>query len=116
MIAASIYDLDVIAADIADHDGNQTRFVVVGRDGVPAPTGHDKTSLVVYQRANEPGSLISILQEFAARRINLTAPGEPAHQGRRAGRLLLRHRRSTATSPTSWWPTACATSTPSRAA
>ena len=25
--------------DIADHDGNQTRFVVVGRDGVPAPTG-----------------------------------------------------------------------------
>jgi prephenate dehydratase len=26
----------------------------------------------VYQRANEPGSLISILQEFAARRINLT--------------------------------------------
>jgi prephenate dehydratase len=26
----------------------------------------------VYQRANEPGSLISILQEFAARRINLS--------------------------------------------
>jgi prephenate dehydratase len=26
---------------------------------------------VIYQRANEPGSLISILQEFAARRINL---------------------------------------------
>jgi prephenate dehydratase len=71
MIAASIYDLHVIAADIADADGNQTRFVVVGRDHIPSPTGHDKTSLVVYQRANEPGSLISILQEFAARRINL---------------------------------------------
>ena len=61
-----------LAADIADHDGNQTRFVVVARDGVPAPTGHDKTSVVIYQRANEPGSLISILQEFAARRINLS--------------------------------------------
>ena len=48
------------------------RFVVVGRDEVPAPTGHDKTSVVVYQRADEPGSLISILQEFAARRINLS--------------------------------------------
>ncbi len=71
-IAAQLYQLDVLAADIADHDGNQTRFVVVGRDVVPAPTGHDKTSLVVYQRANEPGSLISILQEFAARRINLS--------------------------------------------
>jgi prephenate dehydratase len=71
-IAAQLYSLDVVAADIADHDGNQTRFVVVARDGVPRRTGHDKTSLVVYQRADEPGSLISILQEFAARRINLS--------------------------------------------
>jgi prephenate dehydratase len=28
--------------------------------------------LVVYQRADVPGSLVSILQEFAARRINLS--------------------------------------------
>ena len=35
-------------------------------------TGHDRTALVIYQRADEPGSLISILQEFAARRINLS--------------------------------------------
>ena len=40
--------------------------------GVPARTGHDRTGLVIYQRADEPGSLISILQEFAARRINLS--------------------------------------------
>ena len=36
------------------------------------PTGHDRTAMVVYQRADEPGWLISILQEFAARRINLS--------------------------------------------
>jgi prephenate dehydratase len=70
--AARVYGLDVIAADIADHPGNQTRFVLVARSGIPAPTGHDRTGLVVYQRADEPGSLISILQEFAARRINLS--------------------------------------------
>ena len=67
-----MYGLDVIAADIADHHDNQTRFVVVAREGVPAPTGNDKTALVIYQRADEPGSLVSILQEFTARRINLS--------------------------------------------
>ena len=71
-IAASLYGLDLISEDIADHPGNQTRFVLVARQGVPAATGHDRTAIVVYQRADEPGSLISILQEFAARRINLS--------------------------------------------
>ena len=71
-VAADVYGLEVIAADIADHKDNQTRFVLVSRDVIPAPTGHDKTALVVYQRADTPGSLISILQEFAARRINLS--------------------------------------------
>jgi prephenate dehydratase len=71
-IAAEVYGLEVIAGDIADHPGNQTRFVLVAKAGVPAATGHDRTALVIYQRADEPGSLISILQEFAARRINLS--------------------------------------------
>lgn len=71
-VAAERYGLEVIAENIEDHDGNQTRFVVVARSGVPAPTGHDRTALVVYQRADQPGSLISILQEFAARRLNLS--------------------------------------------
>jgi prephenate dehydratase len=67
-----VYGLEVIAAAIEDHDNNETRFVLVARDGIPAATGHDKTSIVVFQRADEPGSLLSILQEFAARGINLT--------------------------------------------
>ena len=71
-VAAELYGLEVLAADIEDEAGNQTRFVLVARSGGPAATGHDRTGLVVFQRADEPGSLISILQEFAARRINLS--------------------------------------------
>ncbi|MFZ9868073.1 MAG: prephenate dehydratase [Ilumatobacteraceae bacterium] len=70
--AAEHYGLTVLAENVADHSGNQTRFVLVGKDVIPPKTGHDKTGLVVFQRADEPGSLISILQEFAARRINLS--------------------------------------------
>ena len=71
-IAAARYGLEVIAENIEDHEANQTRFVLVRRAGIPVPTGHDRTALVVYQRADEPGSLISILHEFAARRLNLS--------------------------------------------
>jgi len=71
-VAAKVYGLDVLATDIEDHPDNATRFVVVSRRGIPAPTGHDKTSVVIFQRTDRPGSLLTILQEFAARSINLT--------------------------------------------
>ena len=34
----------MLAADIEDHPENTTRFVLVARDGIPPPTGHDKTT------------------------------------------------------------------------
>jgi prephenate dehydratase len=70
-LAAKIYGLEVLASDIEDHPENSTRFVLVGRGPVPAPTGHDKTTIVVFQRTDRAGSLLAILQEFAARSINL---------------------------------------------
>ncbi len=70
-LAAKIYGLDVVANDIEDHPENTTRFVLVAKDTVPPATGHDKTTIVVFQRTDRPGSLLAILQEFAARAINL---------------------------------------------
>ena len=74
------YGLEILASEIEDHP-SETRFVVVGH-GVPGRTGHDKTSVVCFQRDDHPGSLLSILQEFAARAINLTKlESRPTKQG-----------------------------------
>jgi prephenate dehydratase len=69
--AVKEYGLKNLATRIEDHEHNQTRFVLLGH-GIPAATGHDRTSIVCFQRSDRPGSLLAILQEFAARTINLT--------------------------------------------
>jgi prephenate dehydratase len=71
-LAGEIFGLNVVAADIEDHPDNATRFVLIGRDAVAAPTGHDRTTIVCFQNADRPGSLYGILGRFAARDINLT--------------------------------------------
>ena len=72
MLAGRLYGLEAIAEQIEDYSGNQTRFLLVAHDRVPAPTGHDRTSIVCFQRADHPGSLHEILGQFAARNLNLT--------------------------------------------
>jgi prephenate dehydratase len=81
-LAAERYGLTILAEDVEDHPENQTRFVLVARDHVPKPSGHDKTSIVCFQRADHPGSLHGILGQFAARNINLTKlESRPTKQG-----------------------------------
>ena len=81
-VAAERYGLVILAEDVEDHPENQTRFVLVARTKVPRPTGHDKTSIVCFQRADHPGSLHGILGQFAARNINLTKlESRPTKQG-----------------------------------
>lgn len=72
-VAGQMYGLDELASGIADNDSAVTRFVLVSRPGEPlTPTGADKTTLMVYAGPDRPGGLMAILDQFAARGINLT--------------------------------------------
>jgi prephenate dehydratase len=71
-LAGELFGLHIVASDIEDHPDNSTRFVLVGRDDVAAPTGHDRTTIVCFQDADRPGSLYAILGRFAARDLNMT--------------------------------------------
>jgi prephenate dehydratase len=72
-IAAETYRLATLATSIADRAGAVTRFVLVSRPGPPpAPTGADKTSVVAFIRDNHPGALLEMLEQFAARGVDLT--------------------------------------------
>ena len=72
-LSADLYGLEVLAEHVADNESAVTRFVVVGLPGkLPPPTGADKTSLVVHLASNESGALLAMLEQFAARGVNLS--------------------------------------------
>lgn len=71
--ALTHYPLTVLADQVADNPFAMTRFVVVGHPGqIPPPTGADKTSLVVHLPDNEAGALLTMLEQFATRGVNLS--------------------------------------------
>lgn len=69
-LAAKLFDLKVGCECIQDLSGNATRFLVLGRTAM-APTGKDRTSLVVTVK-DGPGALLQLLEPLARRSLNLT--------------------------------------------
>lgn len=71
--AAELYGLEILASDIGENKKAQTRFVEVGLQGKPSSkTGSDKTSVIVELPQDKPGGLLEMLEQFAARGVNLS--------------------------------------------
>lgn len=71
--ASEIYNLDILASDIGENKEAQTRFIEIGKQGKPAAkTGSDKTSVIVELPDDRPGGLLEMLEQFAARGVNLS--------------------------------------------
>ncbi|MGE0189882.1 MAG: prephenate dehydratase [Steroidobacteraceae bacterium] len=71
-IAAEIYNLDIIVPEIEDRTDNTTRFIVLGKKSF-APSGHDKTTLMVASGDTQsPGTLYRLLAPLASNNISMT--------------------------------------------
>ena len=72
-LVAQRLGLSVLAGNIGDIADAVTRFVLLSLPtSLPAPTGADKTTLVVPLPEDHPGALMEILDQFSARGVNLS--------------------------------------------
>jgi chorismate mutase/prephenate dehydratase len=75
-LAAEVYGLKTLFANIEDNATNVTRFFVIGRSGEGArqpgkPTGDDKTA-ILFTTSHKSGALVDVLDVFRKYNINLT--------------------------------------------
>ncbi|RMW33967.1 MAG: prephenate dehydratase [Nitrosopumilus sp.] len=68
--ASALYDVPVIAENIANNLNNYTRFLILSKNESPI-TGNDKTS-IIFSIKHEPGSLYRIIENFHKNNVNLT--------------------------------------------
>ncbi|MGA9664852.1 MAG: prephenate dehydratase [Gallionella sp.] len=78
--AAALFGLTIFAENIEDDASNTTRFLVLGNQQV-APSGNDKTSLVM-STANRPGAVHDLLVPLARHGVSMTKlESRPARSG-----------------------------------
>jgi prephenate dehydratase len=72
-LAAEIYNLEVLAADIEDEPHNTTRFVILSkRPQWPKPFAEPAVTSFVFRVRNVPAALYKALGGFATNGVNMT--------------------------------------------
>ena len=73
--AAALFELEILADDIGDLDGNRTRFLILATPGGPPlrllPQGDGRRTTLVVAVRNEPGTLLAVLRVFADHGLNM---------------------------------------------
>lgn len=70
-VAVAEYELHKLYENIEDNPNNTTRFLIIGHEKT-APSGNDKTSIVVSAH-DKAGALIKILQPLAKHNVSMTS-------------------------------------------
>ena len=71
--AAKLYDLNILATDIANSASNQTRFLIIEQLPLPEATGEGTRKVTLgFTTNHEPGALAGVMAIFSNHRANLT--------------------------------------------
>jgi prephenate dehydratase/chorismate mutase/prephenate dehydratase len=86
-LCATLYNLEIIKEDIQDHQANYTRFVVISKE---QPDIDGNKCSIVFSVRHQPGTLASVVGEFAGAGINITRieSWEPRNNPRQRSFLL----------------------------